>query len=365
MRLRGCRFINVGFLVGVLIGLGGRISAGEQGGVPTDSAISGKEHPAASGEELQRYEFQEKQMGVPCDLILYAPSEEVANGVSRAVYDRISALNRLFSDYEPESEVMRLSRSSGRGEAFRVSDELLEILQESVEMSEASGGAFDVTIGPLVRLWRKSRRLKQLPSQEELATTRESVGYRFVEIDAVGKNVTLTRPKMQLDLGGIAKGYAAQQGIELLRERGIRSALCAMAGDITVSDPPPGKKGWRIGIAPLENGDGVPERFVILKNASISTSGDSQQFIIVDGVRYSHIMDPKTGLGLTTRSSVTAIAPRGSTADALGTMLSVMGPEEGMKLVEGREGCAALIVRKEGAGVREIVSGRFEGYLER
>lgn len=349
----------------MLLVVGEGISAGEQGGIPTESTLSGNKDPAPSTEEWQRYEFQEKQMGVPCMIVLYAPSEEVANAVSRAAYDRISALNHLFSDYEPESEVMRLSRSSGTGEKFKVSDELLEILQKSHQMSEESQGAFDVSIGPLVRLWRKSRRLKQLPSLEELAETRESVGYQFIEIDPAEKTVSLTRPAMKLDLGGIAKGYAAQAAIELLKEKGIRSALCGMAGDIVVSEPPPGKEGWRIGIAPLDDAEGGPERFVLLANEAVSTSGDSQQFIVVNGTRYSHIMDPKTGLGLTTSSSVTVIAPNGSLSDALGTTLSVLDPAKAIKLIEKHEGCAALIVRKEKEGLREYTVGGFEGFLEK
>lgn len=361
--MRG-RFIRVGLLVGGLLFAGGILTAREPIDHDATQGVLQQGIAADATETLQRYEFQEKQMGVPCDLVLYAPSEEVANGVSKLVYERISALNRLFSDYEPESELMRLSRISGRGQKFPVSPEMLEILEEAQGLSEESGGTFDVTVGPLVKLWRKSRRVRELPPVEELAAARKSVGYQFVEIDHEGRTTTLVKPGMQLDLGGIAKGYAAQVAIDLLKEKGIRQALCAMAGDIVVSEPPPGKAGWRIGIAPLEDGDGEPERFVLLKNLAISTSGDSQQFVVIDGVRYSHILDPRTGLGLTTSSSVTVITPRGSTADGLGKTLSVLPPEEGLKLIEKRKGCAAFIVRKEGTEEREFVSRGFEGYWD-
>lgn len=337
--------------------------SGDQGRTVVTSGGSQETSPGTRNQGLQRFEYQEKQMGVPCDLILYAPSEELANAVSREVYDRISALNRCFSDYEPESEVMRLSRSSGMGERVRVSDELLEILTESRELSESSEGAFDVTIGPLVRLWRKSRRVHRLPSAEELSSTRDAVGYRFMEIDPMEKTVALTRPKMLLDLGGIAKGYAAQAGIDLLRSRGFGSALCALAGDIVVSDSPPDRSGWRIGISSLNHPDAPPERFVSLVNGAISTSGDSQQFIMIDGVRYSHILDPKTGLGLTSSSSVTVISSRGSTADALGTTVSLLPPERGLELVGRKPGSAVLIQRKEQDRVREYVSAGFDRYI--
>lgn len=302
-------------------------------------------------------------MGVPCDLVLYAPSEEVANAAAQAAYERIAQLNRLFSDYEPDSELMRLSRTAGSGRKFPLSQDLLEILQESQHWSSTSNGAFDVTVGPLVKLWRKSRRLKRLPPPDELAAAQAAVGHQFLKLDPAEKTATLTHPKMQLDLGGIAKGYASQAAVDLLKQRGISSALCAMAGDIVVSSPPPGKPGWRIGIAPLDP-SAEPDRHILLKDAAVSTSGDSQQFVIIDGIRYSHIVDPKTGLGLTTSSSVTVIAPRGSTADALGTALSILPPPQALALIDQTPNTATLILRRENNTPQEHQSKSFSSFLE-
>lgn len=311
------------------------------------------------GASLERFEFREKLMGVPCDLALYAPSEGVAITASRAAFDRIKFLNSLFSDYEPESELMRLSRTSGQRRNVPLSPELFEILQESQAWARETNGAFDVTVGPLVQLWRKSRRQKQLPPADVLQQARARAGFQALQLDDKQHSAELTLPNMQLDLGGIAKGYAAQAAIDELKKRGITQALAAMAGDIVVSDPPPGKSGWRIGIARLNDPEAEPERFLEIKNQAVSTSGDAFQVVVINGTRYAHIIDPKTGLGLTYTCSVTVLAPKGSTADALDTALTIMPPDEALKLVAKYLGVEALIVRREGETTREYASPGF------
>ena len=150
---------------------------------------------------------------------------------------------------------------------------------------------------------------------------------------------------MKLDVGGIAKGYASQAAIDVLRAQGITRALVAGAGDIVVGDPPPGAEGWTIGIAGLNPAVTEPETYVLLKNAAVSTSGDAERFVEIDGQRYSHIINPVTGLGVVDRASVTVVAPDGATADALETSVYILGPERGLKLVEETPGAAALYVR--------------------
>lgn len=292
---------------------------------------------------LERHEFEERHMGMPFKLALYAVDEASANTAARAAFARIKQLNGILSDYEPESELMLLCKSAGQG-AVKVSDDLLAVLMRSDELSRRSVGAFDVSVGPLVKLWRKSRRSKQLPSPQVLAAARRLVDYRQIRIDPKAKTVELLWPEMQLDLGGIAVGYAIDQALAVLKQQGITSALIDGSGDIGVSDAPPGSDGWKIGIAPLEP-DAEPSRFIHLKNAAVTTSGDAWQNVEIDGKRYSHIVDPKTGLGLTERSSVTVIAPDCTTADSYATAVSVLGPERGLKLIEETPGAATLIVR--------------------
>lgn len=286
-------------------------------------------------------------MGVPFAAAFYAPDEASANKAIAAVWARIEHLNSLMSDYDSNSELMRLCRESGPGKPIAVSPELFRVLCKSVEVSELSDGAFDVSVGPLIKLWRRARRQKELPDPKHLAEARELVGWRNIKLCRPG-TVELLKPGMRLDLGGIAVGYACDEAICVLKQHGISRAMIDGSGDIVVSDPPPGATGWRIGIASLKEPNASPTEFATLANCSISTSGDAYQFVEVGGRRYSHIVDPKTGLGLTERCSVTVIAPDGMTADALATAVSVLGPERGLTLIESQPCTAAFVASLDG-----------------
>jgi thiamine biosynthesis lipoprotein len=308
--------------------------------------------------ELTRFEFRETHMGSPFKLILYCTDAATARRCSRAAFDRIARLDAALSDYEPTSELMRLCDRAG-GPPVPVSEDLFRVLQGSLEMSRRSGGAFDATVNPVVRLWRRAQRDRRLPDPALLAKARALVGSGKVRLDPEARTVQLLQPGMKLDLGGIAKGFAAGEAIAELKRQGIDRALVAGAGDIVVGGSPPDTEGWTIGIAPLETPDSVPSRFLLLHDAAVSTSGDAERFVEIGGVRYSHIVDPRTGLGLTGRSSVTIVARDGMTCDSLATAVSVLGPERGLALVEETPGAAALIVLKTDAGTRAIESERF------
>ncbi len=168
---------------------------------------------------------------------------------------------------------------------------------------------------------------------------------------------------MKLDVGGIAKGYASGAAISVLAQNGITSALVAGSGDIVVSGPPPDAPGWTIGIAPLEDPAAPPRQFLRVAHAAVSTSGDAERFVEIGGRRYSHIVDPHTGLGVVDRCSVTVIAPDGATADSLDTAAYVLGPERGLALVESTEGAAALIVRSNAGKTETYASTRLKDYL--
>jgi thiamine biosynthesis lipoprotein len=296
-------------------------------------------------EGLQRFEFKQPHMGTLFTITLYARGELAARVVADAAFARIAALNQIMTDYDPESELMLLSRNPV-GEPIRVSDELFDILQKSQRVAELSDGAFDVTIGPVVRQWRRARRTETLPSPEALARVREAVGWRKLKLDPGQKTVTLTVPDMQLDLGGIAKGYAADQALSVLRSLGLTRALVAASGDIAVGDPPPGKRNWRVAVGKLDATNGEPARILHLNNAAVSTSGDAEQFVEIGGRRYSHIVDPHTGVGLTDRLQVTVLGRRATDTDAFATAVSVMGVKCGLALLESQPGLEGIVVRK-------------------
>lgn len=308
---------------------------------------------------LSRFQFTRVEMAVPIKIVLYAPDEATANGGARAAFDRIRRLNGIMSDYDPQSELRRLCNTAGQGEAVPVSEELWHVLKHAQALSDRSGGAFDVTVGPVVRLWRRARRRKQLPSPERMATARPLVDYRLIRLDPEKRAVELLKTGMRLDLGGIAKGYAVDEALVVLRKLGINRALVDAGGDIALGDPPPYKRGWRIGVARLE-ADGPPNRILVLSRLALATSGDTWQYVEIGGRRYSHIVDPRTGLGLTDHSSVTVIAPDGITADGLASAVSVLGPKKGLELIENSPSAAVLIIRAPEGKVETHESSRWK-----
>jgi len=283
----------------------------------------GQEQP-----RLQRFQYAQIKMGVQARLVVYAPDEPTAQRACTAAYQRVAALEDSMSDYRRDSELLRLCDRAGQG-PVHVSNELFFVLQKAQELAEKSDGAFDVTVGPLVQLWRKARKTGQLPSDPELSAARALVGWRLMTLDPAAKTVALAKPGMRLDLGGIAKGYAGDEAIRVLRKNGIHSALFEAGGDIVVSDPPPGAKGWGIEVENPAKGPPI----LHLANCAISTSGDTVQFVQIGPTHYSHVIDPRTGIALTNRYAATIIAARGIDADALSTAACVMGPSAGMQVV--------------------------------
>jgi len=242
-------------------------------------------------------------MGSLARIVLYAASPDEAQQAFVLAFRRIEELNAILSDYDPQSELSRFCSS-----AEAPGPDLSAVLNYSQQLARETNGAFDITSGPLTRLWREARREKRLPTEAQIREARKRTGYRKLKHGRCG-----TRG-MQLDVGGIAKGYAADQAIAVLKRAGITSALVAMSGDIVVSGSPPGKPGWTI------QHSGQVE---MLANAAVSTSGDEFQFLEVNGIRYSHIIDPRTGYALQDTVPVSVVARTGMEADAIATAVSV------------------------------------------
>jgi len=265
----------------------------------------------------QKFEYSRLAMGVEARIVLFAPDEDFAVTAAQAAFDEIERLESLFSDWRPDSELSRLSDRAGTGPVV-VSEDLYSILARAREISAATDGAFDVTVGPLVALWREARRTQALPDAARLAHAQSLVGWRMLEIDASRRTVALAKPGMRLDLGGIGKGYAGQGALDVLAELGCERALVQMGGDVVCGAPPPDRDGWEIDIGGETH---------LVHDRAVATSGDKEQHVDIDGVRYSHVVDPRTGLGLTTSSVVTISAKDGATADALATAGSVLTPD--------------------------------------
>lgn len=309
-----------------------------------------------------RFEYTRPQMGLPFRLVLYAPDQASADTAAEAAYARIKQLNDILSDYDTDSELSRLSQTSGSGRAVPVGDDLWRMLERSQQVARETGGAFDITCGPVISLWRKARREKQLPDPVKLTEALRAVGYEKLRLDPKGRTAELLVPYMRLDLGSLAKPYAVDEALRVLREHGIRSALVAGSGDMAVSGPPPGTRGWRIELAPLDAPGAPATEFVLLRNEALATSGDLFQHVEINGVRYSHIVDPRTGMGLTDHSLVVVIAKDCQTANSVSTSAGLIGPERALKYAAAKGACVR-IVRKPAERVEVRESAGFKKFL--
>jgi thiamine biosynthesis lipoprotein len=304
-------------------------------------------------------------MGVPFRIVLYAPDATGAQDAAHAAFNRVAQLNQIMSDYETDSELNELSRTSGQGKVVHVSDDLWRVLERAQHFAQLSDGAFDVTVGPAVVLWRHARRIHQMPDPARLAEAVKAIGYKNIRPNQQDHTVGLLVRGMKLDLGGIAKGYALDEALKTLKAQGITRALVTGGGDMAIGEPPPEQAGWRIEIAPLDVPNAPPTRFVRLTTIGLATSGDVFQHLEINGQRYSHIVDPRTGVGLTDHALVTMIAPDCTTADALSKVVSVLGPEKGLKVIAQVPGVEAHVVRKPDDRIESQESGGFHRFYEK
>jgi thiamine biosynthesis lipoprotein len=300
---------------------------------------------ALAGEPIAtRFQFTQTEMAVPVRIVLYAPDNATASAAADAAFARFHELNAALSDYDPESELRKLCGSSSEGKPVRVSDDLWRVLVRAKSLSELSGGAFDVTIGPLVLVWRNARRIKELPTEKSIETARAAVGYSFMRLHPENQSVELLKPNMRLDLGGLAKGYAVDEALAAIRKHGITRMMVEAGGNIGLGDPPPDAKGWRIGIA-RPDPQSPPRQYLELSNVAVSTSGDMWQYAIINEKRYSHLVDPRTGMALSEHCSVAVIGPDGLSTDGVSSAIAILGPEKGLKLLEQSPNCSALMIR--------------------
>ena len=298
-------------------------------------------------------------MGMPVRIVLYARDEAAAIRAATAAFARIASLDRAMSDYRPDSEIRDLSRLSPA--PVIVSQDVFRVVARAIAIARDTDGAFDPTVAPLVALWRDARTTGRLPARAAIDAARARTGWRRVELDAARSSIRLPDPGMRIDLGGIAKGDILQAALTTLRDAGVGVALVDAGGDIVAGDAPPGQAGWRIAVPettsevvlPVGTQNDLRGRFVYIANAALATSGPAAQFVQIDGVRYSHVVDPRTGWALTTSVTAHVIAADGATADALATAATVAGargidairarfPEARIYLVESVGGTAAV-----------------------
>ena len=290
------------------------------------------------------YEAQVDFVGTEADH-LDIDLAEGAEGFAR----HARSFKEALSDYRASSELSRLCARAG-GPPVAVGPDLFAVLTRAEDVALRSRGAFDVTVGPLTRLWRRAFRSGVAPPAEALADAQMRVAHGQVRLDPTLRTVALLRPDMQ-------KGYAADEALAVLRRRGIALALVAAGGDVVAGDAPPGEVGWHVSLAPF--GPSGTSETILLRDGAVSTSGDAEQWAEIDGRRYSHIVDPRTGWALTGRRASIVVARDGTTADALATALTVMDVADGLALAESIPGVAARVLREGKQGVDSHASARW------
>lgn len=278
-------------------------------------------------------------MGIDARMVVYAESQSVAEIACTDAFNRIAEIEQVASDYRRTSEAMQFCDRAGTG-PIRVSPDLFALVTHSRVAGAATGGAFDTTVGRLVQLWRTARHTGVLPRDDEIRSAMEVTGWQKIRAHE-GSKASLTKAGVRLDFGGIAKGYAADEAQKVLKRHGISRALVELGGDLVVTDPPPGTSGWTVKV-PNATADGVGLDFEFT-NCAISTSGDTEQSTSIGGVRYSHVVDPRSGWALTSRTQATVVAPTGTLADPLSTALTVLGESGRQELLDKFPGVRAYV----------------------
>jgi thiamine biosynthesis lipoprotein len=286
-------------------------------------------------------------MGTVARILVVAQTQPQAEAAIDAAFDKIYAIDHLMSDYDPNSQLSLVNR-----EAFDrpvpVDAKLFEVLTAAKLYSCMSDGAFDVTVGPEVQLWRKAKEDGVAPTPEALAKAKEAVGYENLILDAENKAVKFAKEGMFLDLGGIAKGYAIDKAIEALQAAGLKGGMVDIGGDLRCfGTPAKGKPHWFIGLQDPQNEEDILMK-LNMDNRAVATSGDYRRFVVIDGQKHSHIINPATADSAQDLSSVTIIAPTAMQADALATAVTVLGSEKGLSLIETMEECEAFVIQSEG-----------------
>jgi len=291
--------------------------------------------------EEQLFSKSRAAMGTTFTIYLYSPDQVKADEEFEAAFDEVERVEEALSNYRASSELSRINRLAATT-STTTDPEVFKLLQTSFDYSRRSDGAFDITVGPLMRAWGFFRKNGQYPTHAELSRARARVGWNKVKLDANHRTVTFDVPGMELDMGGIGKGYAVDRVIDVLRDAGVKAALVdAGSSTLYALGAPPDKDGWKILVPrPADRSHAVSE--IVLRDTSLSTSGSYEKFFRLKGRTYCHIMDPRTGEPVQEMLQATVIAPTGTASDALSTTMFVMGPAKGGKLLESMPNTSAI-----------------------
>ena len=313
--------------------------------------------------QTRKYTFQRPKMGSLFTIVTYADDSLALSKAVEQAYQRVDVLNAIFSDYSETSEISQITQSAVKT-WIKVSPDVLNMLKIAQKAARISDNAFDVTVGNIVQLWRKARKAKQLPAKKDIAIALSKTGFDKIDIDTLMSQIRFNTEGVRLDFGGIVKGYAAQEVVRILNENGYPHSLVDAGGDLAMGTKPTDIEGcWQIAISIPNSKNELLPQFLSLKNKAVATSGDMYNFIEFNGKRYSHIVNPKTGLGLTHQRNVTIIAPDGALADWLATACSVLSTKKAVKLVKRFSYTEILILENKKGQIKKWKSDGFSQYF--
>ncbi|MFM6969502.1 MAG: FAD:protein FMN transferase [Sediminibacterium sp.] len=310
--------------------------------------------------QQNRYAYSLQKMGSPFNIVFYSISLQKADSVANESFKLVDSINSICSDYDTSAELYKLRRYE-LGKSIKVSPILFELLIAGRQAYKDSYGSFDITIGPLSLLWRSALKSHIFPSHGAIDSAKLLVDFRNIYLDPTSQSITFLKPGIQLDMGGIAKGYAADKVAALLKFNGITNALVDAGGDMMAMGSPPQKMGWRIGINVPEQQEALLDAKLLLTNKAVATSGDAFQYMLHDGKKYGHIIDAKTGYGVTFQRNVTVISPNATTADWLATACSIL-PLKQVKILAKKYKSEVFITRLQNGRIRKINFGNFDTY---
>ncbi len=291
-------------------------------------------------------------MGTFAHVVVVAKNSDTAKESIKAAFTEIHEVDNLMSDYKDDSDISRVNKNAFDG-PVKVTQPTFDVLQKSIEFSKLTDGAFDITVGPLVDLWRRAGEANSVPSEDELSAARSKVGYDNLILDPVYNTVKFKVEGMRIDLGGIAKGYAIDKAVEKMQSAGAIGGMVDIGGDIRCfGQPTGGNKFWQIGLQDpnLDSDDSWPvaqdKPLLVLRltDAAVATSGGYRRFTLIDGRRFSHIFNSHTGESVQGLASVTIITENSIDADALATAVSVLGVEKGLSLIESIPHTEAILI---------------------
>jgi len=302
-----------------------------------------------AADQLVRYEATHRAMGTSFTLVEYGHNSAYLQEVASQVFQEIDDLDSQMSNYKPASELSSINRQAAR-HAVMVEPKLFRLIQDTLEYSRASNGAFDITVGPLMKAWGFFRGRGRLPSKAELAEVLKRIGYQHIRLDASARTIRFDTPGVEIDLGAIAKGYAVDRAVEILRENGISQALVSSGtSSLYALGSPPGEHGWKISVRnPLDTSKAAC--VLRLQNLSLAVSGDYEKFFRLGGKVYAHIMDPHTGMPVENMLSTAVVSPSAADSDALSTSFFVEGPGAARHYLASHPNLAAVFFLPETSG---------------